>query len=69
MRFNIYRRFQIEVNREGGSWAVYRLELGRRTKMDDVVIPAGMEAGAIATYLDDLLHELSGPGDRIETID
>jgi hypothetical protein len=68
MRFNIYGRFQLEVRRENDSWEVYRLELGKRAKMNDAVIPSTLEAEEIATYLDDIFHELSGPGQGIELL-
>ena len=68
MRFNIYGRFQVEVRREGDCWVVYRLDNGRRALMHDMVIPSAMEEGEIATYLDDIFHELSGPGQRVEML-
>ena len=39
MRFNIYGRFQVEVRRENDTWVVYRSELGKRTRLGDVVVP------------------------------
>jgi hypothetical protein len=66
MRFNIYGRFRVEVRRENDSWAVYRAELGKRTQLHDVVIPSNLEAHDIATYLDDVFHELAGVGQSVE---
>jgi hypothetical protein len=68
MRFNIYGRFQLDVRRENDSWEVYRLELGKRAKVNDIVIPTMLKAEEIGTYLDDIFHELSGPGQRIELL-
>lgn len=68
MKFSVYGRFQVEVCRENNAWAIYRLELGKRRKMDDIVIPATLEVGAIAMFLDDIFHELSGPGDSIKPL-
>jgi hypothetical protein len=68
MRFNIYGRFQLDVRRENDSWEVYRFEPGKRAKVNDVVIPATLEAEEIATYLDDIFHELSGPDQRVELL-
>jgi hypothetical protein len=69
MRFNVYGRFHVEVQKEDGAWVVYRLEAGRRARLADVVIPASLtEPREIATCLDDLLHELSAPGDRVEIL-
>lgn len=58
MKFDIYGRFQLEVLRENGSWAVYRLGTGTRLPANDVVLPAGLKASELATFLDDLFHEL-----------
>lgn len=68
MKFSIYGRFQLEVRRENDAWVAYRWEPGRRPQMNDVVIPATLAADEIATYLDDIFHELSGPGRRIELL-
>lgn len=68
MRFDIYRRFQLDVRRENDVWEIYRLEPGKRTKVTDFVIPSGLEAEEVGTYLDDIFHELSGPGQRIELL-
>jgi hypothetical protein len=68
MRFNIYGRFQLEVRRENDSWEVYRLEPGKRVKVNDLVIPSSLSSDEIATYLDDIFHELSGFGQRIELL-
>ncbi len=68
MKFNIYGRFQLDVRRENDSWAVYRLDDGRRARIHDVLIPPTFAAEEIATYLDDVFHELSGPGERVEPL-
>jgi hypothetical protein len=68
MKFNIYGRFQVDVRRENGTWKVYRLELGKRAQMNDIVIPSTLEADEVATYLDDIFHELAGHGQRVELL-
>jgi hypothetical protein len=68
MRFDIYGRFQLTVLRESDGWEVYRIELGKRSKVSDLVIPSVLEADEIATYLDDMFHEFSGPGQRVEQL-
>lgn len=68
MRFNIYGRFQLNVVRENDSWTIYRLADGKRAKVDDFVIPSAFEAEEIATYLDDVFHELAARGQRIELL-
>jgi pimeloyl-ACP methyl ester carboxylesterase len=68
MKFNIYGRFQVEVRRENGSWIVYRSELGKRTVLNDVMVPPDLPAHEIAIYLDDIFHEFAGPGDTVEPL-
>lgn len=69
MRFDIYRRLQIEVRREGNAWAVYQWVPGKRVPCDDVVISASVTIEEIPTYLDDIYHELAGPGDEVRVIE
>ena len=68
MRFNIYGRFQIEVRREHESWVAYRLTPGKRVLEDELVIPGDVDASELAIYLDDIFHELAGPGQEIEAL-
>lgn len=67
MKFDIYNRFQLEIIREGNAWAVYRLGLGTRVKTD-LVIPSSVSENELATYLDDIYHEMSGPGLEIRIL-
>jgi hypothetical protein len=66
MRFNIYGRFQVDVRRENGTWVVYRAELGKRTPLNDVIIPSVLDEQDIATYLDDVFHEYAKHGEQVE---
>jgi hypothetical protein len=68
MKFDVYGGFQLEVEWENDSWAVYRLALGKRVKANDIIIPNTLEASEIATFLDDMFHELSGPGQRVRLL-
>ena len=68
MKFNIYGRFRLEVRRENGAWTVYRAELGKRTRLHDVVVPQHLAAEEIATYLDDVFHEYAGIGQAVEQL-
>jgi len=68
MKFNIYGRFQIDVRHENDSWVVYRSELGKRTRLNDVVIPPNLEAQDLATYLDDIFHEYAKIGGNVEVM-
>jgi hypothetical protein len=44
MKFNIYGRFHLNVRRENESWTVYRSELVKRTRLNEVVIPPSLAA-------------------------
>ena len=68
MKFDVYGRFQIEVVREGDQWVAYRLDLGKRMKVN-VVIPQEIQTSEeIARYLDDLYHEAAGPGQSVSPV-
>lgn len=56
------------MQREKDLWVVYRLDLGKRVKVTDLVIPNTLQAEEIATFLDDIFHELSGPGQSVKLI-
>jgi hypothetical protein len=68
MKFNIYGRFQVDVLREGESWVVYRSELGKRTPLNDVVIPPNLVAQDLTIYLDDIFHEFAKLGENVEVM-
>lgn len=68
MKFNIYGRFQLDVRRENDSWIVYRSELGKRARLNDVVIPSNLLPQELATYLDDIFHEFAKFGENVEVM-
>ena len=68
MKFDVYGRLQIEVVRDGESWTAYQLEPGKRIALHDFSIPAWMSADQIAVYLDDIYHEMGGPGDVVRAV-
>jgi hypothetical protein len=68
MRLDVYGRFQLEVLRENDAWVVYRIGLGTRTRDTNVVIPTSLAAEELAVYIDDLFHELCGPGQAVRVI-
>jgi len=68
MTFDIYGQFRVEVVREGEQWVAYRLELGKRLRLNDVVMPASLHSSEIAVYLDDLYHEKAVPGQAVREI-
>ena len=66
MRFSVYGRFKLDVVREGNQWIVYRLELGKRIKVREFAIPSSFRESEIATFLDDIYHELAKPGQTVQ---
>ena len=68
MKFDIYGRFHVEVRREHDEWIVYRAELGKRARLNDVIVPPQLGADEIATYLDDLFHEYAGIGQTVKRL-
>lgn len=66
MKFNIYGRFQIDILREDGAWVAYRIDGGKRARLEEVVVPPELQADELAVYLDDLFHELAGFGQEVE---
>ena len=68
MKFNIYGRFQLDVRRENDSWIVYRSELGKRARLNDVAIPSNLVAQELATYHDDMFHEFAKFGENVEVM-
>jgi hypothetical protein len=68
MKFDIYGRFQLEVLREGDAWIAYRTGVGTRLRDATLVIPEALSSEEIARYLDDLFHELCGPGQSIRLL-
>jgi hypothetical protein len=65
MIFSIYKRFEIEIRRQGGTWCAYRRSNGMSRPDPDIIIPSSVSESEIETYLDDLFHEYARPGDEI----
>jgi hypothetical protein len=69
MKFDVYGRFEIEVRREAGHWAAYRVALGKRARIGNLAIPEDLRtAEELARYLDDLYHELARPGQTVRLV-
>jgi hypothetical protein len=68
LRFNIYGRFKLEVRRENDTWVAYRAGLGKRFRIDDLVIPADLRAEEFVSYLDAFYHECAEPGRHVELL-
>ena len=68
MKFDVYGRFLVEVQREDDAWVACKVGLGKRVRMNDVVPPPDPAEAELATLLDDVFHELSGPGQRVAPV-
>lgn len=68
MLFDIYGRFQIEIERTPSGWVAYRRSHGLRRPCTDFVVPADLSEPEIATFLDDQFHEYAQPGAAIRRI-
>ena len=68
LQFDVYGRLRVGVMREDDRWVLYRLGSGTRVRDASLSLPDGLEPDGIAAYLDDLLHELSGPGRSVRRI-
>ena len=68
MKLDVYGRFQLEVVRESDSWVAYRIGPGTRTRDANLVIPSSLSPAEVASYIDDLFHELAGPGQAVRVV-
>lgn len=68
MRFSIYGRYELDVERRDGQWVVYRRGLGTRREDHGIFVPADLHEGELVKHLDDLLHEEAIPGRSIRRI-
>jgi len=69
MIFSIYKRFNLEIVSEGGSWVVYKLGNGIKSRMHDIYIPNDVSSDGLVQYLDDIFHEYAVVGESIKKID
>ena len=68
MKVDVYGRFQLDLVREGERWVAYRLEPGKRIRISDLAIPEGLGADEVPQFLDDLYHEMAGPGQCVRVL-
>lgn len=70
MRFDVYGRYQLLVERSGESWLVLQPGAdGKRRLRDDLQLPPHLSEGELRDYLDTLLHEHALPGTSIQTME
>lgn len=65
MLFSIYDRFKLEVIRKDGRWMAFRIGERFKRPEDNLVFPPDCSEDGLATYLDDIYHELASPGKYI----
>ncbi len=58
----------MDLWRQGGRWVVARVGQGLRAPLD-LVIPHELDEARAVRFLEDLWHELAGPGQRIVRLD
>lgn len=57
LKFNVFGKL-MSVHRIGEEWHLYReSEVGMRSRIYDVVIPAELKPDELLGYLDDIYHE------------
>jgi hypothetical protein len=68
VKFDVYGRFQLEVQRENSAWVVRQLADGKSLLVADAIIPAHFGEDEIIAYIDDLYHEGARPGQRVRRL-
>jgi hypothetical protein len=70
MRFDVYGRFTLIIERTGSGWLVLEQGAdGKRRVSEDVVLPPDLPEAEIPGQLDALLHELARPAARITRLE
>jgi hypothetical protein len=70
VRFDVFGRFVLLVERDGDGWRV--LELGgdgKRRLFEEVVVPPHVREDEVGELLADLLHEYARPGATVRRLD
>ena len=65
MKYSIYGRFELLVERRENKWVVFHTADGKRVPATDIFIPDDLAEEEIADYFDVIFHEVARPGDRI----
>lgn len=68
MKFDIYGKFELLIQREGNQWIAYRTGNGLRRKEDNLAIPSSLSESEILTFLDDIYHEWATPDKTLRKI-
>jgi hypothetical protein len=68
VKVDVFGRFELEVRRSGSEWVVERLDLGKRRREENIVVPSHVTEDEIVRYLADLLHEHARAGHAIRRL-
>lgn len=68
VRFDIYGRYQLQVERRDGRWVAYIVGEGKLRVHPSLHIPPEVAEDDLPAYLDDLLHEEGGGGRTIRRL-
>ncbi|MEW6184617.1 MAG: hypothetical protein AB1585_02620 [Thermodesulfobacteriota bacterium] len=65
MRFDIYGKFQLQVEREDGKWRAYKIGNGLRIPLHNLIIPSEVSPEDLPAFLDDVFHEAATPEKKV----
>lgn len=68
LRFDIWRRYVLEVRRERHRWVVYEVGEGKFRSRPDVLLPADAAPDDLDMHLGDALSHLGGAGKKIRRL-
>ena len=65
MKFDIYGKFQLQIEWKNGKWQVYKIGNGLRMPVHDLIIPSEVSSKDLPAFLDDVFHEYASPGAKV----
>lgn len=68
MKFDIYGKFQLQIQREDNKWRAYKIGNGLRVPVHNLIIPPEVPPEELAAFLDDFYHEAATPGTEVSEI-
>lgn len=68
LRFDVFGRFVVEVERRDDRWVVLHRSGGTRRPDPSLVLPAEAAPEELAGHLEDLLHEYGRPGTTVRRL-
>ena len=68
MKFDIYGKFQLKIEREEERWRVYKIGNGLHMPVHDLIIPSDLTPEDLPAFLDDFFHEAATPGTMVREI-